>query len=743
MKTAKILTMTVLMLAGILKADGFIVIPRPPHPGHPSTPYPLEVRYHRVEVHIENSFAKTSISQEFYNPTGSRLEGMYIFPVPEGAVINNFSMALNGKKITAELLDAEKAKKIYEEIVLRMKDPALLEYAGRNAFKVRIYPIEPHSTKKVGIEYGQILRSDSNTFNYVYPLNTEKFSSKPIKEVSIKINLETKEKIKMLFCPSHNVEIKRNGDNRAVIGFEESNVLPDTDFSLYYSTAGSNVGVDLLTHKIIDSRIKQEDGFFILNISPSNKISEKEILQKNIVFVIDTSGSMAGRKIEQAKNALIFCVDNLNRNDRFEIISFSTEAENLFGSLKTANKQNIEKAKTFIGNMRPVGGTNIEEALSTAFSALREKGGDNASIVFITDGKPTIGMTGENELAELVRKENTDNARVFVFGIDYGINTHLLDRIAEISAGYRTYITPEEDLELKLSSFYEKIRFPVFSDIRIDFGKIKVQKVYPKKLPDLFKNSQIVIMGRYKRGGRTQISLEGWMAGSKKTLKYEFDFPHENSENRFIPQLWAAQHVGYLMDEIRLNGENKELKDEIIKTARRYGIVTPYTSFLIIEEEERLSRSGEINPSLMPLKTEVGTDKSFRDEIGLEYRHIDSKEGEGSVRVSREISALQNTVNQQQIYQGRQRLNYKDTSGRLQNLASQVKNIQGRAVYQSNNTWIDSEIQEVKNTEIKKMQFGSEEYFDLLREEPASAEFLALGKNVQFILKNTLYEIYE
>jgi len=351
-------------------------------------------------------------------------------------------------------------------------------------------------------------------------------------------------------------------------------------------------------------------------------------------------------------------------------------------------------------------------------------------------------MTDEKDLSQIVANNNAAKTRIFVFGIDYRIDTHLLDRIAGISGGYRTYVTPGEDLEVKLSSFYEKIRFPVLTGISVDFGEVKVRNVHPGKLPDLFRNSQIVITGRYRVHARTTIVMKGTIAGEKKTFEYRLDFPDRSTQNEFIPQIWAAQHVGYLLDEIRLNGENRELKDEIMETARKYGIVTPYTSLLILEEEERRRMPGE-SPAAAPLKTEISHDLSFRGTLEKEYGHMADREGMGSVNASREIYALQNTINRTQVYQGKERLEYRAQSGGVRNLASQVRNVQGRAVYQSNNVWIDSAVQNVRTTSRRKIQFGTKEYFGLLANEPASAQFLALGKNVQFVLNNVLYEIHE
>jgi len=737
----KILCAAMLLYALTLRADGVIVIPRPPRPGYASTPYPLEIKYHRVETRIKDFVASTSVSQEFYNPTPSRLEGIYIFPLPPGAAIKGFSMEINGKEVHAELLDAEKARKIYSDIVRDMKDPALLEYAGRNAFKASIFPIEPRSTKKVKIEYSEVLERDAEITKYVYPLNTEKFSAKPVENVSISIDIVTGRELRMIFSPSHSASIKKTDAYHAKVVFEGKNVLPDTDFSLYFSTRGKGIGADLITHE----EDGEDGGFFLLNISPSGNAGDKEILRKNIIFAIDASGSMSGEKMEQAKKALNYSIENLNRKDRFEVIRFSTEAEKLFGSLQAAEPGRITEAKHFISAMEPMGGTNIGEALSMALSAASRKGEETTTaVVFITDGKPTVGKTDENELAELVRDENKKMARIFVFGIDYAINTHLLDRIAEESAGYRTYVAPGENIEAELSSFYEKIRFPVFTELKADFKNMEVNSVYPKRLPDLFKNSQILITGRYKKGGRGKVVLEGRMGGDARKLEYMLDFRDDSGGvNDFIPRIWAARHTGYLLDSIRLNGESKELRDEIIRVARRYGIITPYTSFLILEDEEKSKIAAGGKPGAMPLRNNVAADGSFYKKIEQEYGNIHEKHGQASIQASREILALRNARNREEINQGGERLVYKSASGRKETLESRVRNVQGRAVYLSNNRWTDSRAANAPGEKVKRIRFASEEYFNLLEKEPLSAQFLALGKNVRFAIKDGIYEIYE
>ena len=397
MKTIKIFSWLVIFLLAStqsLFADGLIIIPRP----EPlQSPYPLEVVYHHVNVTINGNVAETYIDQEFYNPSNNMLEGYYIFPIPKDAVINKFSMEINGQMVNAELLDANKARQIYEDIVRQIKDPALLEYTGQGIFKVRIFPIEPRSKKKVNISYREVLNSDSGMYEYVYPLNTEKFSAKPVKNVSVKVDLKTNNKIKTIYSPTHSVDVIHKDNKNAVISFEEENTKPDIDFKLYYNTNNDDVGLSLLTYKT-----SNDDGYFLLTASPSFDVTNEQIDAKDITFVLDVSGSMVGDKMKQAKKAILYCVNNLNKEDGFDIIRFSTEAYSLFGKIETATEPNIKKAEIFIKDLNAVGGTNIEEALKLA---LKEKGNANRPhlIVFITDGKPTIGETNDDLLKKFTK----------------------------------------------------------------------------------------------------------------------------------------------------------------------------------------------------------------------------------------------------------------------------------------------------------------------------------------------------
>src|SRR2546429_2774025 len=410
-----------------LPPDGIVPPPWPlprPRPGPWSVPpprvyqfCPLEVTRHQAEVRIKDQLAATTIEQEFYNPNDQRIEGTFLFPVPKGAQIKKFTMEIDGKPVEAELMSADKARGIYEDIVRKLRDPALLECADRYVFKLPIFPTEPHAKKHISLAYTQLLKSDSGLMGYTYPLNTEKFSAKPIPDVSLKVEVETRRSLKSIYSPSHDVEIKRHGGNRATIGFEAKDAKPDSDFQLFFAPEADDIGVNLMTYKS-----GGDDGYFLLLASPGIGAKETKVIPKDVAFVLDTSGSMAGKKLEQAKKALLFCVENLNDDDRFEIIRFSTETEPLFNTLAEASKGNRARAGDFIKDLKAIGGTAIDDPLRKApalrpGSSRREEAQTSKSetpilkseidrpflAIFLTDGMPTTRVTDENQNVSLVK----------------------------------------------------------------------------------------------------------------------------------------------------------------------------------------------------------------------------------------------------------------------------------------------------------------------------------------------------
>jgi Ca-activated chloride channel family protein len=732
------------------------VPPRPPRAFPPPRPYrfaPLDVNYVKVNTRITEQVAVTAVDQEFYNPNSARLEGTFVFPVPRGAHIDKFTMEIDGKQVEAELLPADKARRIYEDIVRKLKDPALLEYAGRDVFKVRIFPIEPNSKKRITLSYTELLKADDGLVSYVLPLNTEKFSAKPIRNVSVKVELESQRPLKSIYSPSHAVEVKRHNPTRATASYEATEVQPDTDFALYFAPEKDEIGVNLLTHRQSD-----EDGYFLLLASPGVDVKEQQVVMKDIAFVLDTSGSMAGKKLEQARKALQFCVENLNDGDRFEIIRFSTEVEPLFNQLVKATEQNRSKANDFVRNLKPIGATAIDDALRTAL-ALRPGQGDRPfAVIFLTDGQPTIGTTDEDQIVANVKKESDGHTRVFCFGIGTDVNTHLLDRITEDTRAVSQYVLPEEDLEVKVSSFFSKIKEPVLANPTLKFtGGIRATRLYPSPLPDLFKGEQLVLVGRYSGQGEAAVIVEGTVNGAARKFACEVKFPEEASENEFIPRLWATRRVGCLLDEIRLHGENSELRDEVTELARQYSIVTPYTAYLILEDETQRN----VPMALRSLQG-FGGDGGARIEAKKAWSDFkDVRDGERAVAGARYDSVFKGAVAAAPaaangVLESRRALGLSTVAGatpeaspadrikeRLVQYSQQAQFVAGKSFFQNDQQWIDSAVQKHPNAQHVRIHFGSAEYFALVAQKPNALPWLALGQNVQFVLDHTVYDIYE
>ena len=390
-------------------------------------------------------------------------------------------MDIDGKQVEAELLPAEKARTIYNDIVRKAKDPALLEYAGRDMFRVHIFPIPANGSKRIQLKYTELLKQDNGLLDYHYTLDTEKYSSKPLKNLSMKVNIESTEPITDLYSPTHEIDKSRHGDKSATVGFEAKDIRPDTDFHLYIGRKSAAVGINLLSYRPDPTKA----GYFVLLAAPTVS-KDVKVMPKDVVFVMDTSGSMAGDKIEQARKALKYCIDTLNPQDRFDIMRFSTEAEPLFNGLKDANEENRKKANEFAAGLKAAGGTAIDDAL---LKALEERTKDNSRVfmlVFMTDGQPTVGeQNPETILKHEQAKVDGAQVRIFTFGVGTDVNTKLLDLMANQSRGYSQYVLPNENLEMSMSSFWGKVQDPIIAGLKLD-TVVSLSKVYPKDMPDLF-----------------------------------------------------------------------------------------------------------------------------------------------------------------------------------------------------------------------------------------------------------------
>lgn len=660
-------------------ADG-VILPDEPEYGW------LSVMYHDVDIVIRDGVATTHIDQSFRNDTGRDVEGQYIFPLPPGAVVSSFTMWVDGEALEAQVLDADEARAIYEDFVRRAIDPALLEYIGRDAVSARIFPIPAGGERRIEITYTELLAAESGTYRYRYPLDTERFSASLLERVSISVDLQTSAPLKAVYSPSHELELVRSGGNAAEVAYEDAHVRPSKDFFLYYSVSQDAMGMTLLTYRAPD-----EGGYFLLIVTPPEQASYDIAIPKDLVFVLDTSGSMSGEKIEQAKVALRFILDNLNPEDRFAIVAFAEASQTLQTELVSVSADNIAQAKSWISMLSASGGTNIDEALPLGLS-LFEVNDRPQFLVFLTDGEPTVGEEDPVKIAAHALAANDTNARLFTFGVGYNVNTVLLDQLAQENRGTTTYVLPGENLEVTVSAFYRKIASPVLADLQLDIAgvtsvdEIDVYDLYPVDLPDMFRGSQLLILGRYRGEGDTLITLSGNADGIDTSFSTMATFSDLALEDVFLPRLWAGRRISYLLNQIRLYGESDELVDAIIELSTRYGIITPYTSFLV-------------------------------DEDGLSY-----EEAADAIRTS--AAAPASGMNAVVGSSSLQALSEAET---VQAEVEGVRIVEERTYFFRNDVWVDSEYEDEETMDIL---IYSTAYFDLTDIVSWIAPHLALGEHI-------------
>jgi len=630
-------------------------------------------------------------------------------------------------------MDKDEAASIYESIVRQLKDPGLLENIGSGMFRARIYPIPARGETKISITYSQVLSSDMGLCKFKLPL-AKKTSDWPVRELTIGVELSSSVPVKSFYSPTHNMSIKKDGDKSVKAGFEDTGYKGDKDFVLYYGVSEEDFGLNLLTYKDRGD----EQGFFLLIASPGQELDKTKVLPKDIIFIMDTSGSMYDEdKITYAQKALKFCLSNLNGKDRFNVVTFNSVTDFYSNKLVDGTEENIKKAKTFVDTLKPLGGTNIDEAFLVSLKQFADEKRPQY-IVFLTDGLPTQGETDTNVILKHISAENKAKVRIFSFGVGTDVNTLLLDLMAEQNQGYTSYLKAGEEMEVEISSFFTKISHPVLSDLSLDFGKIKVRDMYPKELPDLFRGSQLILTGRYTDAGHTAITLSGKVNGETKKYVYEKTFPENNSDNSFISCLWATRKIGYLLNEIRLHGENRETVEEIKALSIKYGIVTPYTSFLIQEEvtgRRPVSQNNEEDYDERLYSNMPHVQGRYGDNYSGGYSTGDSASGEVNVQASKVLKEYEKADTVQPAPASEA---YRE-GGLTKDVAESIKTVEDKTFYLKSGIWTDSLYKDGKDKiEVK---FLSDKYFELLKTCPKLGKYLSIGNNVIVLFEGKAYHI--
>lgn len=711
-------------------AQGTVVTDRPHR--HPRIPgrlvtTPLDLRYQRVYTEITDGVAVTTVTQTFRNPLNTTVEGKYVFPLPEGVSVGDFSMTVGGKTLAGEVLDREKARQTYEEIVRKMRDPGLLEFLGNRLWQSSIAPIPPNQQLDVKLQYSQALSEQGGLGAFVHPLRRPNADDDDVDELVIQVKMKSSLPLTTVFCPSHAAGVSRPSDREATITFEQNHSRADRDFAVYYQRQDAQFGLSLLTH-----RGAGEPGYFLVRISPRVELSAADIVPKDICFVIDTSGSMQGDKIDQARRALKFCINSLNAKDRFNVLTFSTEVKPFRDALCPADTDIKSAALDFAEKLQAVGGTNINQALAAALAYDSRDSARPYLIVFMTDGQPTLDVTDPNQILKNVDQRNTRDVRFHVFGVGSDVNTHLLDKLAEASRGARDYCTEKEDLELKLSQFVGRLTNPVLTNVKLLFDGLSATDVYPKQLPDLFQGGELLVLGRYDGDGHHAVRFDGRVRGETKAITYEGTFPRIEARHDFLPRLWANRKIAYLLDEIRLRGENRELVTEIVRLATRHGIVTPYTAALIVEDAEQPAAAhAAARPASGGLARRARASKAGEGRAPAEAARGGRASGKDAVTAAKQLRELQAAG---YVSDGDD-----ESRDKKRDEPSAIRQIADKTFVFADGRYVDSSWD--GKGEPKKIDAYSSEYFALLKSSEAVARYLAIGEHVIVKLGDVVYEI--
>lgn len=705
-----------------------IVIPPPP-PRPDIAPLYLEVKSQRVEASIDDQVARVTVTTVLHNPHASRVEGTFLYPLPPDASVSDFSYWMGDKEMKGELLDRDKARRIYEDIVRTLRDPALLEYDGGGVFKASIFPVEPRSDVQTKLQFTQVLKADSGIVAYRHAVKLGR--TKPNRgDLVIDVGIRSRVPIKAVYSPTHTVDVVRKSDTSVSAAVEVEDTDFTVDFQLYYTLAESDFGLNALTH-----REPGEPGYFMLLLSPKQDWGEREIEGKDLVLALDTSGSMAGKKIEQAKAALKQVLQGLKPRDRFGLLTFATETRRFAEELMPADEANVGKAMSFVTELEAKGSTALNDAMVEAIELTSVADEGPSLVMLLTDGLPTQGERDSERIVANVAKTNGTErddepddrrARVFIFGVGDDVNTHLLDRVAEGNGGATTYVRPSEDIEAAVSNLYAKLSHPVLTDMKLRIDGISPHEVYPSRLPDLFAGSQLIVTGRYDGDGGATVELTGQAAGEKRTYQYEMQFPRESEANAFVARVWAVRRIGYLLDEVRLHGEDKELKDEIVRLAVQFGIVTPYTSYLVQEDEDLRRREG----------TAVAQSGAFQASDAAKGRGgmpgmpgMGGPAGPAGPAPAAPKAAMESQVGAGAVHaaQSVQGLKYGEQVGQGDQLTFRA--VAQRTFYSDGGWWLDSTW--VSDLQLVQVKAFSAAYFELLQLRPDLAQYLSLGPQVK------------
>jgi Ca-activated chloride channel homolog len=575
--------------------------------GQPRGECPL--KHTDVQAQLSGSLVRVTVTQEFHNPYTDKVEAVYVFPLPQNAAVDDMTMRIGERTIKGQIKRREEARAVYEAARQAGQVASLLDQERPNIFTQAVANILPGTTIKVTISYVEFLKYEDGSYEFVFPMvvGPRYIPGQPVArpnpniapdtsevpdasritppltpegtraghDISITVNADTGVPLETIKATQHEIFVERPDNHRAIVRLQNQATIPNKDFVLKLDVADQRINDALLTHR------SAAGGFFSLILQPPERVTHRDVAPKELVFVLDTSGSMSGFPIEKAKETMKLALDALYPQDTFNLITFAGDTHILFPEPVPATPANLAKAQAFLESRSGGGGTEMMKAIRAALEP-SDKQNHVRIVCFMTDGY--VG----NDFQVIGEVQKHPNARVFSFGIGSSVNRFLLDKMAEHGRGEVEYVSLQDDGSAAARRFHERVRNPLLTDIEIDWGGLPVGDVYPQRIPDLFSAKPLILTGRYTRGAQGVVRVRGKLAGQPFQRELAVSLPETQPQNDVLATLWARTRVDKWMSEdfegIQHGNPNPNVREAITQLGLEFRLMTQFTSFVAVEE---------------------------------------------------------------------------------------------------------------------------------------------------------------